>query len=336
MRENCNITKSLDDFKVNLLKTMEDILVDGIQFVADLAKKPCNVSSNNSTNSTNPTSPSLEDTIYLGIRPETPADSCASLHQLKNHLQSGDYWVKRENSSAAYMYCDMERVFTGGQSRGWTRIANFSMVNSSGECPGDLKLVTVNQIRSCGRNQLAGGCSSAFFPSNNIPYSKVCGRVRGYQHSSPNAFYWYSVQNTLTIDDFYVDGAVLTYNNDSRREHIWTFAAALDEVNRTLPFACPCTVRGSPVQFTIPSFIGNDYFCETGSRGNFGYDRFYSEDPLWDGAGCGTDSSCCQRGPYFCKTLSTATTSSLEIRVCGNEVLTNEDTPLDIIELFVQ
>ena len=333
MKENCNITKSLEGFKANLLKTMEDILVDGIQFVADLAKRPCNDSSNNSTNST---IPSLDTIIHLGIRPETPADSCASLHKLKNHLRSGDYWIKQENGSAVNMYCDMERIFTGNQARGWTRIANFNMVNSSSECPDGLKLVTVNQIRSCGRNHSDRGCSSAFFSSKNIPYSKVCGRVRGYQHSSPNAFYWYSVMKTLTIDDFYVDGAILTYKNESKREHIWTFAAALDELNRTLPFACPCTVRGSPVQFSIPSFVGNDYFCETGSRQNFQYDRLYSEDPLWDGNGCGADSTCCNRGQYFCKNLPEPTTSDLEIRVCGNEVLTNEDTPLDIIELFVQ
>ena len=327
---NCNLTQSLDGFKANLLKTMEGILVDGIQYVANLAQKPCNESQDS-----NSTVPPLNTIINIGLRPESPADSCQALHNLKSYLQSGFYWVKQANSQPVHVYCEMEKNFPGDQSRGWARIANFDMTNTSVTCPGELRLV--NQARrSCGRGQQEAGCSSAFFSTQGIQYSKVCGRVRGYQYSSPNAFFWYSRNpQTLTINDNYVDGAILTYNSNSGRNHIWTLAAALDEVKRPQQFSCPCTVPDNST-FLIPPFVGNDYFCETGSRDTFQYDRFYQEDPLWDAAGCGSRSTCCQRGPFFCKTLPSATTSRIELRVCGNEVLTNEDTPIELVELYVQ
>ncbi len=34
----------------------------------------------------------------------------------------------------------------------------------------------------------------------------------------------------------------------------------------------------------IPSFVGDDYFCDTGSQDPFQRGMFYSADPLWDGA----------------------------------------------------
>ncbi len=48
-------------------------------------------------------------------------------------------------------------------------------------------------------------------------------------------------------------------------------------------------------------------FCETGSRQAW-QNILYSEDPLWDGQGCGLTSSCCQFNspPWFCKKLATS------------------------------
>ena len=40
----------------------------------------------------------------------------------------------------------------------------------------------------------------------------------------------------------------------------------------------------------LPHHLWNDYFCDTGST-NSASDIFYSDDPLWDGAGCGPQST---------------------------------------------
>ena len=59
------------------------------------------------------------------------------------------------------------------------------------------------------------------------------------------------------------------------------FAGAVDETGLSRPSICPCTQ--SDVPYTgpmIPSFVGQDYFCDTGSRGHFQYGVFYADDPL--------------------------------------------------------
>ena len=89
----------------------------------------------------------------------------------------------------------------------------------------------------------------------------------------------------------------------------------------------------------VPSFVGNDYFCDTGSDlGNPYYRTFHPNNPLWDGQGCGSHSTCCtfNTPPWFFKTLSSPVTDNLELRICSDENRSNEDTPLEIIELYVQ
>ena len=59
----------------------------------------------------------------------------------------------------------------------------------------------------------------------------------------------------------------------------------------------------------------------------------YADDPLWDGQNCnGPESTCCTNPniPWFLKTLNETTTDNIELRVCSDKGLPNEDTPLDI------
>ena len=115
----------------------------------------------------------------------------------------------------------------------------------------------------------------------------------------------------------------------SPRQHIWSFGGGLDEVNSA--YACPC-VTGSTAGDCIPSFVGQNYFCEAGIP------RFSCGDPLWDGQGCGPTSSCCtfNSPPWFNVTLSSPTTDDIEVRICGDEGIGNEDTPIQLIELYVK
>ena len=54
---------------------------------------------------------------------------------------------------------------------------------------------------------------------------------------------------------------------------------------------CPCAPN-SPV--LTPSFVGNDYFCESGQPGNWDHTSFLTADPLWDGKQCGLiEEPCC-------------------------------------------
>ena len=103
-------------------------------------------------------------------------------------------------------------------------------------------------------------------------------------------------------------------------------------------YNCPCS-QGSLQNSTVPSFIGNDYFCESGypvPNGKVSA-KFYADDPLWDGKGCGPiEQICCQVSglPWFHKVLNSTTTDYIEMRVCGDEG--NEDAPVNYYEIYVK
>ena len=61
-------------------------------------------------------------------------------------------------------------------------------------------------------------------------------------------------------------------------------------------------------------------------------------DPLWDGQGCGFSSMCCtvNSPPWFNVVLHSPTTDNIEVRICGDEGIGNEDTPIQFMELYVK
>ena len=165
----------------------------------------------------------------------------------------------------------------------------------------------------------------------------MCGQLRGYQYGTPDAFNSSLANPSLTIDSVYVDGVSITYGS-APRKHIWTYANGVNLVHPTPQFNCPCNTGNAVAP---PLFLGSDYYCETGDNDKqcCGYSTLYSNDTLWDGQQCpGEEAPCCTHPnmPWFNKTLSETTTEDIELRVCADEPVTNEDTPLQVIELFVR
>ncbi len=170
-----------------------------------------------------------------------------------------------------------------------------------------------------------------------LTYSKVCGTVNGYQYYTTDSFFA-SIYG-ITIDDYYVDGISLTHGH-SPRKHIWTFASGFGEGNYEANdyYNCPCSSPHFLHNYTLPAFIGSDYFCETGARG-MPPSQWITEDPLWDGKGCGASSTCCggRAGKrWFCKSLPEPTTDDIEIRLCTDQGRADEDIAVTIIELYIQ
>ena len=269
----------------------------------------------------------LKKMIRKGSHPN-PASSCSDLLQ---DSPSGEYWILGKTNHPKKVYCDMTRTCCN-TTGGWTRVANLDMTDPSQQCPDGFRLVTrtTAPLRTCGRPGPAG-CVSTTFPVHGIKYSQVCGRVIGYQDRSPDAFERYYAN----IDDYYVDGISLTHGQ-SPRQHIWTFAAAVDETQSNI-YTCPCTRPDLTYTGVVPTFIGQDYFCETGTRDPWEY-IFYADDPLWNGQGCGGTSTCCSfnNPPWFCKQLPQPTTDDIELRLCANDDTSDEDTPLEIVELYIK
>ena len=224
---------------------------------------------------------------------------------------------------------------------GWQRVAYLNMSDTAQNCPGNWSLIS-SPRRTCGRSSSAGSltCNSATFNTGHTEYSQVCGRIIGYQFGSTSAFYAVNSghYDYLTINDSYLDGVSLTYGNP--RKHIWTFAAAFAEYNVGYRSACPCTDINYQTTAVTPSYVANDYFCETGVPPNqfLSFEMFYSDDPLWDGRGCGPTSTCCSfnNPPWFCKQLPQSTTADLEIRACGFGSGSDDNTPVELVEVYVK
>ena len=262
---------------------------------------------------------------------------------------SGYYHIVNKNGPT-YVYCHMGELC--GTEGGWTRLAYLNMSDSAENCPTAFNLYESNGIRACGRaTSNVGSCQSVQFPSNGVSYSQVCGRVVGYQYGSTNAVYagdhtgespYGSVitPEHNDINSYYVDGVSITHG--SPRQHIWTLIAGLIDSSLRADgrFNCPCS-QGSLQNITLQTFIESSYFCESGNPSTDGtwLLQLYTEDPLWDGKGCGSlEGNCCSAPglPWFNKVLNTSTTDYIELRVCSEQGTNNEDVPVAQYEIYVK
>ena len=274
------------------------------------------------------------------------AGSCQEIKERQPSSPSGVYLLSTPDLGTHYVYCHMGKLC--GTEGGWTRLAYLDMSDSTKNCPAGFRLYESNGVRACGRaTSDVGGCQSVQFPSNAVSYSQVCGRVVGYQYFAPDAVYPGNYEgetygSVITpehkdINSYYVDGVSITHG--SPRQHIWTLIAGLSNFHHfDGRYNCPCS-KDSPQSSTLQSFIGSDYFCESGSDGQKVEDKLHTEDPLWDGEGCGTnEKNCCSAPglPWFHKVLNTATSDYIELRVCVDRERDDENVPVSFYEIYVK
>ena len=237
---------------------------------------------------------------------------------------SGYYWLYNSTGHSNYVYCDMSKRCGCNSTGWWMRVAFLNMTDHNQRCPDGLRLIT-SPKRTCGRSTPVRGCASVVYQTFGHEYSHVCGRIRAYQLGQPEGF-------DTAIRNWLVDG--ITLYTHSQSQHIWSFAAGKDESSNTDGrYICPCNTGFSG---SIKATVGQDYFCDTGSESPSHDGVFYSEDPLWDGEGCSPRSTCCSfnNPPWFCKQLPQSTTDDIEMKMCGANL--REDTPFDIVEIYVQ
>ena len=271
-----------------------------------------------------------------------PAVSCKAIYDKYPDANSGYYWIKNSTGSAVNVYCKMDANCTG-YTGGWMRVAHIDMRNSTHCCPSGFQTLTRSSTprKVCDKTgDSYYSCPSTSFSVHGLSYSHVYGRIRAYQNGYPVAFHYNSYNS---IDHAYVYGVSLTHGQNPHK-HIWTFAGAADETSNHPAWKCPCINRHmSTSTIRIPSFIGNDLFCDT-SLSNYytSYSKgFFPNNPLWDGSGCGSSNTCCsisnlctKSPPWFIKHLSSSTTDKVEMRLCkpGGD----GSTPIEVVELYVQ
>ena len=273
----------------------------------------------------------------IGRSTSTPGKSCAGIYYQVNKANSGvsgDYWI--ETSTGVHrVYCDME-LECGGEKGGWTRIADLD-TGRGDDCPtGWSKFITPNDnptypsIDVCQSPTSGAGCFSTTFSVYGANYTKICGKARGYQRFSTDAFYLYN--STKSIDGPYVDGLSITLRNP--RKHVWTYATGFSDDRDLDRWNCPCAAfPGTPAHV----FIGNDYYCESGAT-RIPLNIAYTNDPLWDGDGCiHANNNCCTNPsmPWFFRQFAMPQNENIEARLCRDENYSNEATLIDQLQLYV-
>ena len=208
----------------------------------------------------------------------------------------------------------------------WRRIAGIN-ISAGDDCPTGWSKSSNNSVSFCRAPNDNAGCYSTFFSTNGVSYQHVCGRARGYQKGSPDAF-----QSNVSIDSYYVDGLSITHGTP--RQHIWTYAVGLTDNGNQPCCNCPCAAIPGPAP---PSFVGNNSYYESGGGSTHDSNSYHLSDPLWDGAGCSAGNTCCSNTnqPWFHYQLSEITQDDIEVRICGSVTFPNEGTLIDILELYI-
>ena len=211
----------------------------------------------------------------------------------------------------------------------WRRVAYLNMSDPTQQCPSAWREYNTGGVRACGRPGTSGESCAATTYSIDFQYRRVCGRVVGYQFGDPDGFHTdFDIDNNMV----FADGVSITHG--SPRKHLWTYAAGvLEGAEINLLSNCPCSSNPGK---KAPSFVESNYYCESGNPTNhFSEHQLYPSDKLWDGLQC--EGSCCTgtiTPLWFKVQLSTTTSDDIEVRICCNESTSNEDTPVELIELY--
>ena len=154
----------------------------------------------------------------------------------------------------------------------------------------------------------------------NALYGPIHGRLPDLANSSNYSLY---------------DGGVLISHGTAPRQHIWSLVSGNSQSSIGI-FNCPCNIN-SAINNRIPSWLGQDYFCDSATVAPSIDYVFYQDNPLWDGAGCDESvTTCCRfnNPPWFCKRLLQPTTDNIELRLCADNP--NEATPIELVEIYVR
>ena len=213
----------------------------------------------------------------------------------------------------------------------WKKVGYLDMTDPTQQCPPSWSKIPSPRA-SCGKKSTGGACDSLTIGTSGASYQTVCGRFRGYQVGTPDAFAWQS--SSVSIENTYADGMSITYGLPGQRKHIFTYAAAVFETQAGPP-TCPCAGGQA-----APSFVGSDFYCESGNPGSTADGTtMFSADVLWDGQQCnGLEATCCNPPnlAWFCKTLPAPITGDLEVRMCMDEPTSNENMALEFFELYIK
>ena len=211
----------------------------------------------------------------------------------------------------------------------WEKVGYLNMSDPTQQCPTSWKTIA-SPRPSCGKKN-GMSCESVNITTAGGSYQQVCGRFSGYQKGTTDAF-GYRKELNISIETYYVDGISITYGSPGNRRHVYTYAVGFFELTDSK--SCPCAGGVAP-----PPYVGSDYYCESGSPDyNSSKKKIFFPDILWDGKNCsGNEITCCSPPnlPWFCKAFPAPISEDLEVRICTDQSLSDENVALEFFELYI-
>ena len=235
---------------------------------------------------------------------EKVQDSCALRYKNNPNLKSGTYELTI-NGKVQSVYCYMGPLC--GVKSGWTRVGAFDGT-LQGKCPNDEFVVSETTLHVC---RASGSCASVPLETYGVTYTDVCGFVGGYQAGATAAF-----DSKADINSPYLSGVSITrtVTGPEKRRHVFSMAAGEAEKS-TSQNACPCNAGAT---HKPPAFVGDDYYCESGSPDVLKSTALLRDDQLWDGDKLHHAETKCKKSlmPAFKHSISPPTSDQLELRLC--------------------
>ena len=223
-----------------------------------------------------------------------------------------------------------------GLGASWMLIAD---VDASVTCPDGWDRAEVNETYFCQATSNDAGCYSAYFDiPSETPFIKMMGFVIGYQKGTTDGFEG-SQHNAHGINGPYVDGVSITLQQPPYypRTHVWTYAIGYSKYLSAPNNNCPCAVTPGP---DPPSFVGEHYYCQSGSASFPHNDTYYTDAPLYLGVDCNNDKdNCCANVglPFFFRRFPTPLQyKQVEVRICTNEEFPEEAALVEALMLFIK
>jgi len=234
--------------------------------------------------------------------------SCEEVELLFPNYPPGFYRVVSYHNGTAFSditYCNLSLTTCGNITGNWRRIGYFNGTESYPVCPGNLTYHYNWYPSLYGCVSVTYGCSIIQYDPYNLPYSKVCGKVTGFQvRDNPTGFTSTSYGDRYSAN---LDGVRITYGPSSR--HLWSYANG---------YCGNCTNRK-------PALVSNHFSCDGPDGGGYS-----SASQLWEeGGGCQSGGGA---SSWFVRELAQPSADFIYLSICAPHYPT---FAVDGIELYV-